>query len=170
MTDKSLLKQGLKPLTTRVSVAYYRVPLFEYSKRLLVKGFGDLPIMFCQSIRSELLASAEPDQCYYISNEQLVRGKTVNLAVDPLPDLVVELGIAHIDKNILYSAMGVPEFWRYDGQVLRIYQLREARYQETQMSLAFSKIAKDLLYQFLQDCNEQGETVSKRQLRDRLND
>ena len=126
--------------------------------------------MFCQSIRSELLASAEPDQCYYISNEQLVRGKTVNLAVDPLPDLVVELGIAHIDKNALYAAMGVPEFWRYDGQVLRIYQLREGEYQETETSLAFPEIAKELLYQFLQDCNEQGETVSKRQLRKRLND
>ena len=120
--------------------------------------------------KPEILASAEPDQCYYISNEQLVRGKTVNLAVDPPPDLVVEVDIAHIDKNALYAAMGVPEFWRYDGQVLRIYQLREGEYQETQTSLAFPEIAKDLLYQFLQDCNEQGETASKRQLRKRLND
>ena len=120
--------------------------------------------------KPEILASAEPDQCYYISNEQLVRGKTVNLAVDPPPDLVVEVDIAHIDKNALYAAMGVPEFWRYDGQVLRIYQLREGEYQETETSLAFPEIAKELLYQFLQDCNEQGETVSKRQLRKRLND
>ena len=75
-----------------------------------------------------------------------------------------------IDKNALYAAMGVPEFWRYDGQVLRIYQLREGEYQETETSLAFPEIAKELLYQFLQDCNEQGETVSKRQLRKRLND
>ncbi|MEO1181647.1 MAG: Uma2 family endonuclease [Cyanobacteria bacterium J06636_28] len=74
-----------------------------------------------------------------------------------------------IDKNALYAAMGVPEFWRYDGQVLRIYQLRGGQYQETQTSLAFPKIAKELLYQFLQDCNEQGETTSKRQLRKRLN-
>ena len=120
--------------------------------------------------KPEILASAEPDQCYYISNEQLVRGKTVNLAVDPPPDLVVEVDIAHIDKIALYAAMGVPEFWRYDGQVLRIYQLREGEYQETETSLAFPEIAKELLYQFLQDCNEQGETVSKRQLRKRLND
>lgn len=120
--------------------------------------------------KPELLASAEPDQCYYIANEQLVRGKTVNLAVDPPPDLVVEVDITHtdIDKNALYAAMGVPEFWRYDGQVLRIYLLSEGEYQEAQTSLAFSGIAKDLLYQFLQDCNQQGETASKRQLRARL--
>lgn len=121
--------------------------------------------------KPDLLASAEPDQCYYIANEQCVRGKTVNLAVNPPPDLVVEVDITHtdIDKNALYAAMGVPEFWRYDGQVLRIYLLRAGKYQESETSLTFPKIAKDLLYQFLQNCDEQGETASKRQLRDRLN-
>jgi len=120
--------------------------------------------------KSESSAGAEPDQCYYIANEQLVRGKIVDLAVDPPPDLVVEVDITHtdIDKNALYAAMGVPEFWRYDGQVLRIYLLQGGQYQEAETSLAFPRIAKDLLYQFLQDCKEQGETASKRQLRDRL--
>lgn len=84
---------------------------------------------------------------------------------------MVEVDITHtdIDKNTLYAAMGVPKFWRYDGQVLRIYRLHEGEYQENQTSLVFPGIAKDLLYQFLQDCNQQGETASKRQLRDRLN-
>jgi len=36
----------------------------------------------------------------------------------PPPDLVVEVAITHtdIDKRSLYAAMGVPEFWRYDGK------------------------------------------------------
>ena len=121
--------------------------------------------------RPESLAGAEPDQCYYIANEKRVRGKTVNLVVDPPPDLVVEVDITHtdIDKNALYAAMGVPEFWRYDGQILKIYLLQDGEYQEAETSLAFPDIAKDLFYQFLQDCNAQGETASKRQLRDRLN-
>lgn len=120
--------------------------------------------------KPELSVGAEPDQCYYIANEQLVRGKTVNLAVDPPPDLVVEVDITHtdIDKNALYAVMGVPEFWRYDGQVLKIYLLQADKYQEAERSLAFPGVAKDLLYQFLQDCHEQGETASKRRLRDRL--
>ena len=120
--------------------------------------------------KPELLIGAEPDQCYYITNEEFVRGKTVNLAVDPPPDLIVEVDITHtdIDKNSLYAAIGAPEFWRYDGQVLNIYLLREGQYQEVETSLALPGISKDLLYQFLEDCNEQGETASKRQLRDRL--
>lgn len=120
--------------------------------------------------KPELLASAEPDQCYYIANEQLVRGKTVDLATDPPPDLVVEVDITHtdMDKNGLYAAMGVPEFWRYDGQVLRIYCLQEGTYQETETSLAFPEILKEWLYQFLQDCNTKGETAAKRQLRNHL--
>ena len=53
--------------------------------------------------RSGLKAGAEPDQGYYIANEPLVRGKIVNLSVDPPPDLVVEVDITHtdIDKNAL---------------------------------------------------------------------
>ena len=120
--------------------------------------------------KPELPAGAEPDQCYYIANEAAVRGKTVDLAVDPPPDLVVEVDITHtdIDKNALYAAMNVPEFWRYDGQVLRIYLLQECEYQEAESSLTFPEVPKDLLYQFLQDCEERGETASKRILRDRI--
>lgn len=121
--------------------------------------------------KPDLPVSSEPDQCYYIANEGLVRGKTVDLAVDPPPDLVVEVDITNtdIDKNALYAKMGVPEFWRYDGQVLRIYCLQSGEYHEADTSLTFPDIAKELLYQFLQDCDEQGETASKRRLRDRLN-
>ncbi len=120
--------------------------------------------------RPELPAGAEPDQCYYIANEPLVRGKTIDLATDPPPDLVLEVDITHtdIDKNALYAAMGVPEFWRYDGQSLTIYHLQLGQYREAETSLSFPNVEKSLLYQFLQDCDERGETASKRILRSRL--
>jgi Uma2 family endonuclease len=37
----------------------------------------------------------------------------------------VEVEIRHsdIEKLELYAALGVPEFWRYNGKILRIYQL-----------------------------------------------
>ncbi|WP_289500744.1 Uma2 family endonuclease [Gloeocapsopsis sp. IPPAS B-1203] len=75
--------------------------------------------------REDLKKAAEPDKCYYIQNESLVRGRTIDLNFDPPPDLVVEVDITHtdIDKNALYAHLGIPEFWRYDGAVLRIYQL-----------------------------------------------
>ena len=41
--------------------------------------------------REDLARAIEPDTCFYIQNESLVRNKDeINLAADPAPDLVVE--------------------------------------------------------------------------------
>lgn len=116
--------------------------------------------------RSDLKKGAEPDKCYYIQNESLVRGRTVNLNFDPPPDLVVEVDITHTDinKNALYAALGIPEFWRYDG-VLKIYQLRSGEYQEQAISPTFPWLQKEVFYQFLQQCQSEGEALANRQLR-----
>ena len=86
--------------------------------------------------RDDLQKGAEPDKCYYIPNEPLVRGRTVDINQYPPPDLVVEVDITHtdIDKNALYAQMGVPEFWRFNGEVLKIYQLHQQAYQEVDTS------------------------------------
>jgi Uma2 family endonuclease len=117
--------------------------------------------------RSDLKKGAEPDRCYYIQNESLVRGRIVNLNQDPPPDLVVEVDITHtdIDKNTLYALLGIPEFWRYDGEVLRIYQLQLGEYQEVGTSPTFPWVHKEVFYQFLQQCQTQGEAQANRQLR-----
>lgn len=117
--------------------------------------------------RPELKAGAEPDQGYYIANEPLVRGKTVDLSVDPPPDLVLEVDITHTDinKNRLYAALGVPEFWRYNGTVLTIYVLQAGQYQEVPRSPTFPAVPKEQLYAFLSNCAQQGETQAKRALR-----
>jgi Uma2 family endonuclease len=80
--------------------------------------------------RPGLKAGAKPDQGYYIANEPLVRGKTVDLNVDPPPDLVVEVDITHTDinKNLLYAQLRVPEFWRYNGKILKIYNFPNGDY------------------------------------------
>ncbi len=133
---------------------------------------SDRPLKSLQSTRLKRpeLAGAEPDQCYYITHEPLVRGKTVDLAVDPPPDLVVEVDITHsdLDKNALYATIGIPEFWRYNGQVLTIYQLQEGVYQTVEQSSTFPNVPKSMLYQFLQDCVSVGETQAKRSLRKAL--
>ena len=104
--------------------------------------------------REDLDRGAEPDNGYYIQNQPLVAGRAIDLAVDPPPDLVVEVDINHtdIDKNALYAAMGVPEFWRFNGRVWRIYELRDGAYGECDRSPTFSMISKDDLYQFLTTC------------------
>lgn len=116
---------------------------------------------------SNLETSPEPDNCYYIQNEPLVRGKKVDLAVDPPPDLVVEVDITHsdIDKLGLYTRLGVPEFWRYNGKILTIYQLQAKQYQPVETSPTFPWIEKTNLYQFLEDCQTKGEVQAEKDFR-----
>ena len=101
--------------------------------------------------RSDLNRGAEPDNAYYIQNQPLVAGRTVDLATDPPPDLVVEVDITHtdIDKPALYASMGVPEFWRYNGREWRIYKLENSEYLEVSVSPTFPILPKEKLYEFL---------------------
>ena len=101
--------------------------------------------------RSDLNRGAEPDNAYYIQNQPLVAGRTVDLATDPPPDLVVEIDITHTDINkpALYASMGVPEFWRYDGREWRIYQLENSEYLEVSVSPTFPIVPKEKLSEFL---------------------
>jgi Uma2 family endonuclease len=114
--------------------------------------------------RPEIKIGGEPDKCYYIANEPLVRGRSVDLSIDPPPDLIVEVDITHTDinKNALYAEMGVGEFWRYSGRTLTIYQLQDGTYQEVFTSPTFTGVEKEQLYQFLRDCAQLGETQAKR--------
>lgn len=99
--------------------------------------------------REDLNRGAEPDKAFYIQNQAAVAGRVINLATDPPPDLVVEVEISHSDlhKLELYAAMGVPDFWRYNGKILRIYQLQAGVYQEVEQSPTFPQVPKTRLYQ-----------------------
>ena len=116
--------------------------------------------------REDLERGAEPDNGYYIQNQPQVTGRPINLEIDPPPDLVVEVDINHtdIDKNALYAAMGVPEFWCFNGKAWRIYQLDNEEYMERDRSPTFPTISKDALYQFLATC-QQDEVEAELNLR-----
>jgi Uma2 family endonuclease len=108
-----------------------------------------------------LKKGAEPDNAYYIQNQPLVKGRKVDFSQDPPPDLVVEIDITHTDiaKNQFYAKLGVPEFWRFDGHVWRIYQLQsgeytEGEYFEVEVSPTFPRVPKERLYAFLDEAKE----------------
>jgi Uma2 family endonuclease len=103
-----------------------------------------------------LRKGAEPDNAYYIQNQPLVKGRTVDFSQDPPPDLVVEVDITHTDiaKDRFYASLGVPEFWRFDGKVWQIYQLREGAYAEIEVSPTFPQMPKERLYEFLEQVQE----------------
>lgn len=120
--------------------------------------------------RPDLDRSAEPDNAYYIQHQAQVAGRKVDLSQDPPPDLVVEVDITHTDiaKNRLYASMGVPEFWRYNGQVWRIFQLQGEAYQELDRSPTFDWVKKEDLYQFLEQA-QQDEIEAEQNFRTLVN-
>ncbi|NJK68032.1 MAG: Uma2 family endonuclease [Microcoleus sp. CSU_2_2] len=82
----------------------------------------------------------EPDNCYYIQNEPAVRGRQeLDLDTAPPPDLAIEIDItsSSMNKLAIYSALRVPELWRYNGRVLKFYQLIEREYIAIDCSIAF---------------------------------
>lgn len=120
---------------------------------ILVSELGlEIKTMGSTTLDREILdRSSEPDAAYYIQNQPLVAGRDVNLDHDPPPDLIVEVDITHTDINKLqlYAAMGVPEFWRYNGEIWRIYRLTGASYEEVEYSPTFPQVPKTKLYEFL---------------------
>ena len=103
--------------------------------------------------REDLARGLEPDQCYYIENEDVVWDKQqIDLNQDPPPDLVVEIDVtsSSIDRLSLYASLGVPEVWRYDGNRLIIYQLESQEYAERDVSPTFPFLSQVEMLRFLE--------------------
>lgn len=143
--------------------------LIELFVRILVVETGQmLKTMGSTTLdREDLLKSAEPDNGYYIQSFDLVADHTIDLAIDPPPDLVVEVDITNTDikKDLLYADMGVPEFWRFSGQVWRILCLEDGAYVECDCSPTFPIVEKPDLYRFLESAmlNEVAAEIEFRQ-------
>ncbi|OUL35396.1 hypothetical protein BV372_11080 [Nostoc sp. T09] len=130
---------------------------------LEIKRAGSLTLT-----RDDLERGGEPDSSYYIQNEFLVRGKeNIDLSTDPPPDLVLEVEYSRpkIDKLQLYAAIGIPEFWRYNGSVLRIYKLESGQYLEVQVSPTFTPVAVREMPRFIQESKQNGEITTTRAFR-----
>ena len=106
---------------------------------------------------------AEPDTCFYMQNAARIIGqRTIDLEVDPPPDVVVEIDTTNesLSKFNIYAAFGVPEIWRYDGEQAHIYQLTNQTYVEANSSLAFSSLTATALTDFIAQSKTQGQTAA----------
>jgi Uma2 family endonuclease len=102
--------------------------------------------------RADLLKGFEPDSSFYIRNASTVLGKEeLDFALDPPPDLVIEVDITSdsMNKFPIFGAVGVPEVWRFDGRQVSIHLLRGSRYVDGAKSEALSPLTSDLLTGFL---------------------
>jgi Uma2 family endonuclease len=119
--------------------------------------------------REDLARGLEPDQCYYIQNERIVRElEQIDLNQDPPPDLAIEIDItsSSINRLDLYAALGVPEVWRYEAQKLTIYRLEGKIYQECDRSPTFPILPSDGVVRFLELRKSIGENSMIRSFRE----
>jgi Uma2 family endonuclease len=102
--------------------------------------------------REDIARGFEPDSCFYVANAARVRGKErIDLAIDPPPDLVIEIDItsSSIPKMPIFARVGVPEVWRCDGKSLRMSKLEGENYVAIDRSLAFPILNSQAVEDFL---------------------
>ena len=135
--------------------------------QLPVRSCGD---MTCE--KQDLDRGLEPDECFYLAHEPQIRGRDeIDLAVDPPPDLAIEIDISRSSRNRLpiYAAMGVPEVWRFDGTTLTFYRLQgNGSYAAAEASGCFPAIAPGVVSEYLLHRHEQDENALVRSFRERV--
>ncbi len=185
-TYKTLMSEVGEDRAWRIAydqgVLEIRMPLLDHEvpKGLLesfVEAIADeleIEVMKAGSLileREDLANAAEPDSCFYIGNELLVRGREdINLPADPPPDLVIESDYtsSSVNKHALYSALGVPELWRYTQKTLVVYQRIEGGYALSDRSLAFPFLPIDEVASFIEQSRTIGQRSAVRLFRQRI--
>ena len=131
----------MSPSSEHESISYYiglLVAVFAEEIGVDVYGVGSTTFK-----RPDLQRGFEPDSCFYVQNEELVRGKArIDLHVDPPPDLVIEVDITSpsLDKLPIYAQMDVSEIWRYDGDNLSFFTLGNDGYSRVEESVVLPPI------------------------------
>ncbi|MBD2293586.1 Uma2 family endonuclease [Anabaena sphaerica FACHB-251] len=109
----------------------------------------------------------EPDQCFYIKNEALIRGKKrLDLTIDPPPDLALEIDITSRTHPHIYQALQVPELWRFENGKLQINVLVDGNYIESQSSLNLPSLPLiDVIHQYLEKSKTAGRNATIKSFR-----
>jgi Uma2 family endonuclease len=111
--------------------------------------------------RRDLAKGIEADECYYVQNEFLIRGRvSIDLSTDPPPDLAIEIDITSlsIPRLPIYQALGVPEVWRFDGGAVIFLALNNGVYEEIDQSIALPIVTPTILQDWLTQVTTMGET------------
>ncbi|MCK5727946.1 MAG: Uma2 family endonuclease [Methylococcales bacterium] len=145
-----------------------KIIISDFVKALLEEQeieFIDLGSVTLRSKRAK--KAVEPDACFYIQHEAKIRGKDkIHLDIDPAPDLAIEIDITYRSHFDNYEKLGVPELWRFDGQILKIFLLEKGCYQESDISLQFPQLSiKQLIPDYLEQCKKNGRNKTMRAFR-----
>ena len=123
------------------------VNAFAEETGLVLRGLGSTTFT-----REDIERGFEPDSCFYIAHESLIRGKErIDLAGDPPPDLVLEVDTTRssINKLSIFAEIRVPEIWRYDGEQMEILVLHGSAYRPSGVSVVLPPITAEILTRFV---------------------
>jgi len=133
-----------------------------------------VPVVSCGSMtfqREDLDRGLEPDKCYYVQHEPVIRGRRqIDLTVDPPPDLVVEVNYvsSSLDKMAIYADMEVPEVWRWQEESLQVFQLTKRQYQPRDDSMCLPGFPFAELSDALVQRHQVDETTLSRRFREAI--
>ena len=120
--------------------------------------------------RRKKLRGLEPDECFWIQNEPLVRQlKKYDLRRDPPPDLIVEVGISRsaVNRMGIYAAFKVPEVWRFRNERLEFHVLgEEGKFAVHPTSRSFPGVPADEIDRFLALRGQADQNALVRQFRE----
>src|SRR5262245_20806696 len=119
--------------------------------------------------RYDLLKGFEPDSSFYIQNAEAITGKdTLDLMIDPPPDLIIEVDITSdsLDKFPIFAGLGIPEVWRCNDEMVTIYKLEGDSYVTAEHSRTFPSLTGELATQFLVESVQIKSTTWLRRVRE----
>lgn len=116
--------------------------------------------------RADMLCGFEPDTCFYIQRAEQISGKDeIDLTIGPPPDLIIEIDThPALDKLPIYAAVGVPEVWRYDEEVVTIYTLGQDIYSPSEVSRVLPGVTSLMLSRFIAESRQLKRPIWLRQV------
>jgi Uma2 family endonuclease len=124
------------------------VEILSVERGIPATGLGSLT---CR--REDLDRGLEPNECYYVGRPAPpAEAQPIDLTAHPPPDLTIEVDItiSSVPRQPIYSALGVPEVWRFDGETLSfLHRQIDGRYARATSSMAFPGLTPEQLNRFL---------------------
>ena len=146
--DKVLIGDLIKALMEELEIDFYSLGSTTFKSQLMQQGI-------------------EPDDCFYIKNEAVVRGKDrLDLTVDPPPDLALEIDVTSRTHTDIYEALQVPELWRFENRQLQINILQQGKYLEVENSPNFPNLPlRKIIPEYLDKVKQEGRNKTMKAFR-----
>lgn len=131
----------------------YLVFILAEERNLPLEPGGEITLQ-----REDLDRGLEPDQCFWVQNAGLIRGKKdLDFQRDPPPDLFLEIEVSRtvLDRLALLAALKVPEVWRIGEQGVHVGGLQsDGTYAWGTVSQVFAKLDVGQIADFLRGKDE----------------